>query len=122
VSDFEDSDWVHPDVLPDWSDIHDNVLSEARRTAASIYDRTTPTEELVHPDGPKGLKVGGEHIGAADFMRKVGFDARFIVMTTTWLDEYRSTVERLVHVYIAEVVSSLEALRSAENEEITYDG
>jgi hypothetical protein len=122
VSDFNDSDWVHPDVLPDWSDIHDNVLSEARRTAASIYDRTTPTDELVHPDGSKGLKVGGEHIGAADFMRKVGFDARFIVMTTTWLDEYRSTVERLVHVYIAEVVSSLEALRSAENEEITYDG
>ena len=122
MSDFNDSDWVHPDVLPDWSDIHDNVLSEARRTAASIYDRTTPTDELVHPDGSKGLKVGGEHIGAADFMRKVGFDARFIVMTTTWLDEYRSTVERLVHVYIAEVVSSLEALRSAENEEITYDG
>jgi hypothetical protein len=122
VSDFDDHDWVHPDVLPDWSDIHDNVLSEARRTAASIYDQTTPTHELVHPDGPKGLKVGGEHIGAADFMRKVGFDARFIVMTTTWLDEYRSTVERLVHVYIAEVVSSLEALRSAENEEITYDG
>lgn len=122
MSDFDDSDWVHPDVLPDWSDIHDNVLSEARRTAASIYDRTTPSHELVHPDGSKGLKVGGEHIGAADFMRKVGFDARFIVMTTSWLDEYRSTVERLVQVYIAEVVSSLEALRSAENEEITYDG
>ena len=122
MTEFDDSDWVHPDVLPDWSEIHDNVLSEARRTAASIYHHGADKTELISADADKGLRIGGEHIGAADFMRRVGFDARFIAMTTSWVDEYRGTVERLVHVYIAEVLSSIDALASAENEEITFDG
>lgn len=122
MTDFSDIDWIHPDVLPDWSEIHDNVLSEARRTAASIYDAGSRKTDLISADADTGLRVGGEHIGASDFMRKVGFDPRFIVMTTTWLDEYRSTVERLVQVYIAEVLSSLDALNSAESEEMTFDG
>lgn len=122
MTEFDDSDWVHPDVLPDWSEIHDNVLSEARRTAASIYEHGKAKTDMISADADKGLRIGGEHIGAADFMRKVGFDARFITMTTQWVDEYRATVERLVQVYIAEVLSSIDALASAENEEITFDG
>jgi hypothetical protein len=118
-----DESWVNPDILPDWGDIHENVLSEARRTAARVFDKTRDIdpEDAITPTS-KGVSIGGEHLGATDFMTKIGMDPRFILMTTQWVDEYRSTVEQLMHMYIAEVVSSLQALSSAEAEEINFDG
>lgn len=122
MTDLSDIEWINPDVLPDWSDIHDNVLSEARRTAATVYQAGARRSDLISADADTGLRIGGEHIGPADFMRRVGFDPRFIIMTTSWVEEFRSTIEKLVHIYIAEIMSSLDALNSADSEEVTFDG
>ncbi|NBV22529.1 MAG: hypothetical protein EB141_17800 [Verrucomicrobia bacterium] len=121
MADLADTDWFDPDVLPSWSDIHEGVLTEARKTAARIHEHVTSDERIAVSSEGRPI-IGGEAVATTDFMRKVGFDPRYIVLLTQWIDEQRSVVSQLMNLYIAEIQSSCEALDAATNEEIEFDG
>lgn len=121
MAELADTDWFDPDVLPSWSDIHEAVLIEARKTAARIHDHVNdPARVSVTSEGQP--IIGGEAVATSDFMRKVGFDSRYIVLLTQWIDEQRSVVSQLMKLYIAEIQSSCEALDAATNEEFDTNG
>ena len=121
MAELADTDWFDPDVLPSWSDIHEAVLTEARKTAARIHDHVhDPARVSVTSEGQP--IIGGEAVATSDFMRKVGFDSRYIVLLTQWIDEQRSVVSQLMKLYIAEIQSSCEALDAATNEEFDTNG
>ena len=65
--------------------------------------------------------VAGTAVATSEFMRTVGFDARYIAMLTAWVDEQRRLVAMLMENYLSEIQTSCEALDNAntDNEEIT---
>lgn len=113
-------DWFDPDLLPDWSDIHESAMQEARKVAAGMHEwRNDKNRVRLSDDGVP--IVAGTAVATSEFMRAVGFDPRYIAMLTAWIDEQRRLVGMLMENYLQEVQTSCEALDNAttDNKEIT---
>jgi hypothetical protein len=107
MADFSENDWVAPGVLPDWSEIHQNVLAQARITANEMIDKA----DMLSPGGEDIAVAQG--FGKTEFMRIAGFDERFILMITTWIDEQQQMVNQMGNCFLSELESSLEAITTA---------
>lgn len=107
MADFSENDWVAPGVLPDWSQIHQNVLAQARITANNMIEQA----DMQSPFGDDVAVAQG--FGKTEFMRLAGFDERFILMITTWIDEQQQMVNQMGNCFLSELETSLEAITSA---------
>ena len=120
MSSLDGQDWFDPDLLPDWSDIHESAMQEARKVAAGMHDWRNNEDRVRLSDNGVPV-VAGTAVATSEFMRTVGFDARYIAMLTAWVDEQRRLVAMLMENYLSEIQTSCEALDNAntDNEEIT---
>lgn len=113
---MEDNDWVAPGVLPDWSEIHHNVLTQARMDAARMQE--TAERNAIFGDDER---TAAQPITKTEFMRKAGFDERYILMLVSWVEEQQQIVNSLANVYQNELQTSLEALIEAQVENHTTE-
>lgn len=107
----EQVDWLPEDVQPDWYEIHQNVLRVARQEAARLAE--------LRASLPQGFNSFGEEVASPplskiEFMRKVGFDERYIIFVNGWVDEQNALVSQLGSLFHDEIELSLDALEAAE--------
>lgn len=103
-------EWVSAGVMPDWSNIHQNVLQVARITASGMFNKAEEANAIGDSDPGAAMALG-----KTEFMRKVGFDERYIVMLTSWIDEQQQIVNELGSVFMTEIGSTLDALKASHD-------
>lgn len=108
AEDSPEREWVVDGVLPDWSEIHFNVLTQARMTAARMHD-TAEANAIFGDD----QRVAANPVSKTEFMRLAGFDERYILMLTSWIEEQQQIVNKLAMVFAGEVEDSLSAIIEA---------
>ena len=102
--------WVVEGVLPDWNDIHHNVLTQARMDAARLVESAESNSVFGDDD-----RFASHPMSKTEFMRRAGFDERFIVMLTSWVEEQQQVVNTMANIYLNEVQDSISALVEAQS-------
>jgi hypothetical protein len=101
--------WMDTDLLPNWTQIHNNVLAHARRTAVRLSEEAD--SQRIFGDEA----VAAVPMGKLDFMREVGFDERYILLLNGWIEEQQDIVNQMGGVFQSELESSLQAIEQAKH-------